>query len=45
MKKLFNKIPPQWLWVIVPLFIITSYGAIKFIEYTQIKWEQNQQQK
>ena len=45
MKKLFNKIPPQWRWVIVPLFIIASYGAIKFIEYTQVKWEQNQEQK
>ena len=45
MRNLLNKIHSKWRWVIVPLFLLASYGAIKFIEYTQIKWEQNQQQK
>lgn len=43
--EILSKIPQRWRWVIIPLFLLASYGAIKLIEYTQVKWEQNQEQK
>lgn len=42
-EKYTTKVPSKWRWVLIPLFLLAAFGLLKLIEYSQTKWESNQE--